>query len=205
MRLLVLVATALTLPLSATTILLGNNPVAGQCVINFDSGSPGPLQTGQTVGGGQCTPAQTVQFSTLTSQTLEVQGGGNARIEDAGGDPLTSIAIQMPGFYIDNLVFNLQVGGGVSSGATATIRALSPTDTVLATLVETLGPGQNFFTVSAMGHTVASVEVTTTGGGFRAFQQPRIAFTAIPEPSGLLLAALGCGSLLLARRLRLAR
>ncbi len=140
---------------------------------------------GQTVFGVTNNTNTTVQFSTLTGQTLTTPSQGQARIEAVDGS-LTSlmIALGAPNMTFDSIEFNLF---DADPETTVTIVGMDQFGQEF-TYNSTLGNGQNFF----IGFTddtqsISSVSFTTTGGGVADIRQIRIGgismSSAVPEPA----------------------
>jgi hypothetical protein len=170
---------------------LGNNPQPGEENIVFTNGD-----TGATITGVTDVSFIDVEFSSLTGQTLAVQGQS---LKEENGDPLTSMYVVAPGYTFEDFILNLANGSG-----TATVTVVDNFNEVFQ---YALGNGQNFLTITTSGgETIASISVTmSAGGGFDTFQNPRISelvIAQVPEPQTLALLGFGLLSLLFARRLR---
>jgi len=181
---------------ASISITEGNDPQTNEVNIHLDGGAAGIIVTGTantTLG------LYTVKFK--SSQTLLVgsNGQGQAFIEATNGIGgsqigLTNGSIELasdsPTSTFEDFILNLSNGGSFSAdGVEITVFGTSTTQTYTD---DSLGNGQNFYTIVASGEEIKSISFVATAGaldGFDALQQPRISFaeaTAVPEPSTLI-------------------
>jgi len=171
---------------------LGNNPQPDEENILFGS----PQQTGTTVFGHTNQSNTTVQFSS-TTDTLHTPSAGQAKVEAVDGS-LNNISITVPSKIFHDFIMNPFNGSGT---ATVTVVANEPGGGQQTfTFSYTLGNGQNFLTMFAMGgETIESVTIDSPGGfGFVDLRQPRISgigdpiiTTSTPEPASMILLGIG--------------
>jgi hypothetical protein len=183
---------------------LGNT--GGFDTINLNaSSSPGTTITGTVNPVPQGNP--TVNFS--SSETLAIQGGGQARIEAQTGllNDLT-IALANGGTF-EGFILNpfqpASIGDLIVAVTTNTGTQIYDTATYGAT------NGNNFLTITTDAlQSILSITVTSPGG-FGDLRQPRIIFAdgggprppaEIPEPGTLALLGLAFGAVAWARRRR---
>ena len=156
-------------PTAQATIIFtpgpGNNPPPGAITISFNNGDTGVTITGDAAG-------KSVQFSSLTSETLTVQG--QHLQNDAGGN-LTSTNVSAPGFLFDGFSFDLH---NLNGNATVTV-----TDNLGNTPSTTLagGSGNTSLTVTtAAGELIRNIAIDAPGG-FGFFGQAAIS-GIVPVP-----------------------
>jgi hypothetical protein len=186
---------------AAFIALDGNVPQPNQENILLNSGSLALSIPGTTNNSGA-----TIDFTSAT-QLLTDPSSGQARVEAslAGSQVAISDGITitpgMPGVSFSSVVFNAFVGGGVGSGGSLTIVAAgfdifnAPESTTFTVDDDSdplaIGSGSNFFTVVAGGGSViTSLQIIPNlGTTYADLRQIRIGLT--PEPTALMLSALG--------------
>ena len=193
-------------------ISLGNNPQPNEVNIHLNGG-----ETGTTVTGTAETTLGTYFVDFSSTQTLEVasQGNGQAFIQAIDGSDkaigLTNGTISLgddsPTSTFEDFILNLSNGGKfTATGVTLTIDSVDENgmaETPTIKEFDSLGQGQNFYTIIASGgEQIKSISFATTGGaldGFDSLRQPRISFSnanAVPEPSTLISGAMAALCLL---------
>jgi hypothetical protein len=194
---------AIVLALAATTargdyiLQTGNNPGSNEENVLFNGAVNGTTVTGHTNISNTA-----VDFA--SSVILTAPNNGQARVESLSGADLTDLIISAPGMVFTDLIFNINYvkdKNNKTSLADITVNGSSPSTTFLD---NSLGNGQNFFTLTTTnGDTISSVEITIPDGskGFSDLRQIRISGledsstsgqNVVPEPSSL---ALGLGGL----------
>jgi hypothetical protein len=191
---------------AGTTFILGNNPQPDEENVLFAMD-----QTGTSVTG--VTNQSHIQVLFTSTQTLSVTSKGQASVSaiDSTGMAvaLNNITLSVPQGTFTDLIFNPHIGGQPKVDTTippiVTVVANEPgggTQTFMFTYPTTgngaWGNGNNFLTMLATGgETFESVSISAPGG-FNDLQQVRISGIVggvpgpfVPEPSGLVLAALG--------------
>src|SRR5215213_4299958 len=95
-------AMLVTVPSAQATIIFttGNIGQPNELAVTFNNGDTGATITGTTGAGNP-----NVLFSSLTSQTLTVQG---QHIQNNAAGDLTSLNATVPGFELDDFIFALQ-------------------------------------------------------------------------------------------------
>jgi hypothetical protein len=157
---------------------LGNNPQPNEENILYNQAT-----NVSTVTGVTNMTNVTVDFTSLTGQSLSTNGGGGgtgqAYIQTADGvSQLTSMNITAPGFEFQDFILNPDFGSG-----TATVVV---TDNFNATFSYDLGVGQNYLTIYTINDEfITNIALTVAGGGFNQFQQPRISGVAPDQPTGV--------------------
>jgi hypothetical protein len=204
----------------ATLVLLTSPDNTNTDNVNF-SGNTGPSNT---IFGEVGNSTDYAKFT--SSQTMNDPSGGQARVEAVSGSnntvPMTNITIQAvgpgtggPQETYDNLVFDAE-GGNLKNVGPATLTVVTNLNTYMfngssTTAFAVSGNGSNFYTLQATNgeHILsATIVINTAGGktGFGDLRQVRmgevntiVIQTATPEPSSVVLIALGLGSLGLGR------
>ncbi|MFO0891036.1 MAG: PEP-CTERM sorting domain-containing protein [Isosphaeraceae bacterium] len=208
-----LLAAAVFLGLSLTParagfiVLSGNNPEPDEqnVLLNND-------QVGLTISGTTNQSGDVVNF-TSPSQFLVAPSNGQARVEARESDDIDSdqvaidaaitVAFASPSIFFRDLIFNAFIGGGIGEDGTLeiTLNGLDADGNVVSETFTTdsddnpltLANGSNFYTVLATdGWLLTSVEITPTQGSYADLRQIRISGVgAIPEPSSIVLSAIG--------------
>lgn len=164
----------------------GNHPQSGEENILFSGGS------GTTVLGVTNHSGTTVDFSSLTGETLLESSTGQAKITTtSSGGNVTDVNVTVPGHTFTDFIVDLH---DLESDATITVTAND--GTFHDTLSPNPGEGENFITILAQGgETISSIDFAGPEGSF---EQPRIsglATAAIPEASTWAMMGLGFAGL----------
>jgi hypothetical protein len=179
---------------------LGSHPAGDELAVVLTNNDTGATIVGEIDDSGVA-----INYSSLTGQTLTVQG---QKIVDDDGNPLTSMFIVVPGYTFGDFILNIPNGTG-----TATVTAVDNFNDVFS---YELGNGQNFLTITtANGESIASISVTmSAGGNFTSFSTHGISQVCAreicipsgqaPEPQTLALLGFGLLTLVFVRRRRMA-
>lgn len=177
------------------TFSLGNTGGIGEINILFSAPETGTTITGEIDHSG-------IPAVFTSTNTLQQKAQGQADIFNSTGALLTNITMASPGFGYGDAIINLANGSGT---ATVTV-----TDNLNQVFSYTLGNGQNFLTMQVVpgsGEEITKIAVTTTGGGWEDFKQPRVSDVCqlvssttctpiiIHTPEPMTLALLGVGLL----------
>ena len=144
-------ALLITAPSAQATIIFttGNNAVQGEVPVTFTNGNTGATITG-TAG------ANSVLFTSLTSETLTVQG---QHIQNNAGGNLTSTNVTVPGFFWGDFIFGLQ---GLNGTATVTVTDNKGNTSSFPLLS---GQGQTFLTITtAANELISNVAISAPSG-----------------------------------------
>jgi hypothetical protein len=146
----------------------GNIGQPNELAVTFNNGDTGATITGTTGAGNP-----NVLFSSLTSQTLTVQG---QHIQNNAAGDLTNLNATVPGFQLADFIFGLQTLSG-----TATV-AVTDNQGDILTLPLVGGPGNTFAMITtAAGESITNVAIVAPGG-FDFLQQANISGpTAVPK------------------------
>jgi hypothetical protein len=204
-------ASLMSVPASATIILVDASSIQGGIVL-FNAGTQtGPMVVGTTNNG-----LINVNFTgTSTNSNIISATGGQARVEGAE-NTITNAPTDT--FGLNSLQFALSGGSTFNNlefnlfGGTATSASFAITDNegVLFTFNNLLlGSGSNFFGFQGiLGESIRDVTVTANGGSFTDMRQVRLdAVTpvgVVPEPGtwAMMLVGFGAAGVSLRRRRR---